>query len=561
LKAVAEFVENAIDAGAQCVTIVRGKDRGETYLRIVDDGAGIPRDEDGAPNFRYVATHICDSIKKRLKREGATGIQGEFGIGLLSFWTVGERLALTSTGADGRTWRMTMAKGSPEYEVSSTRRLVELGGVELEVRPLLPGLRLLTGEKIRTYLSSELRDRIRTSGVKIRIIDRPARAEYTVEPRRFSGRLLHGLPEVTVDDREIYVELYLNEHSPENEVALCRAGTRVIERITGLERFQAEPWTSGYLQGLIDAPPLNLTPGTRSGVIQDEAYAAVSEALAPLERRLNEIIEEQRRAEEESASRDVLKSVQKALREALLSLRSDEYDWFDLASRRGAGRGDDRTDAPRAPLFADEETGEAPPAFHEHAGPLHGVRIMPSSCVVPVLGERPFRAEAFDQSKRPIETADFAWRILEGEGALDTTEGAFVIFAAPETPGLVRLGVTAKKRGRKAKAEALITVAASLERTPPVPKDGGTRKGLPGYTFHNEPGADWRSRYDEPRNLIIVNKGHRDFVFASRNRARKLRYICRLFAKELILTNFTGLRDADLLERMVELSLYTEESL
>ena len=49
---------------------------------------GIPKDENGLPDFKHVATHICDSIKRRLKAQGAEGIQGEFGIGLLSFWTV-----------------------------------------------------------------------------------------------------------------------------------------------------------------------------------------------------------------------------------------------------------------------------------------------------------------------------------------------------------------------------------------------------------------------------------------------------------------------------------------
>ena len=85
LKAVAEFVENSIDARAGNINIVRGRQRGEPYLKIIDDGEGVRRDEAGVPDFRYVATHICDSIKKRLKRDGAQGIQGEFGIGLLSF--------------------------------------------------------------------------------------------------------------------------------------------------------------------------------------------------------------------------------------------------------------------------------------------------------------------------------------------------------------------------------------------------------------------------------------------------------------------------------------------
>jgi len=35
------------------------------------------------PDFQHVATHICDSVKRRLKAEAAEGIQGEFGIGLI----------------------------------------------------------------------------------------------------------------------------------------------------------------------------------------------------------------------------------------------------------------------------------------------------------------------------------------------------------------------------------------------------------------------------------------------------------------------------------------------
>ncbi|PIW68358.1 MAG: hypothetical protein COW10_02960, partial [Candidatus Omnitrophica bacterium CG12_big_fil_rev_8_21_14_0_65_42_8] len=65
----------------------------------------------------------------------------------------------------------------------------------------------------------------------------------------------------------------------------------------------------------------------------------------------------------------------------------------------------------------------------------------------------------------------------------------------------------------------------------------------------------------EKRNIVIINSGHRDFIYAGREKARKLRYICRLFAKELILQNFTGMSSEELLERLVELSLYTEENL
>ncbi len=77
LKAIAEFVENSVDAKAATITITRGREHGEHYLSIKDDGDGVPRDEEGRPNFKYVATHICDSIKRRLKAEGSgAGLQG-----------------------------------------------------------------------------------------------------------------------------------------------------------------------------------------------------------------------------------------------------------------------------------------------------------------------------------------------------------------------------------------------------------------------------------------------------------------------------------------------------
>jgi HSP90 family molecular chaperone len=110
LKAIAEFVENSIDAKATAIATTRGKEHGAHYLAIKDDGEGVPRDAQGLPDFKYVATHICDSINRHLKADGnETGLQGEFGIGLLSFWTVGDRLTLTSTGADQKAYQMTMS--------------------------------------------------------------------------------------------------------------------------------------------------------------------------------------------------------------------------------------------------------------------------------------------------------------------------------------------------------------------------------------------------------------------------------------------------------------------
>jgi hypothetical protein len=121
--------------------------------------------------------------------------------------------------------------------------------------------------------------------------------------------LLHQLPGVRATAGDVYVELYINEPKETNRVALFRHGTRVFEDISVVDELAKPPWTTRYLQGHIDAPFINLTPGTRSGIIHDEAYAALLEALIPLETNLTEILEAQRRAEEEQASRELLQTI------------------------------------------------------------------------------------------------------------------------------------------------------------------------------------------------------------------------------------------------------------
>jgi hypothetical protein len=332
------------------------------------------------------------------------------------------------------------------------------------------------------------------------------------------------------------------------------------------------PWTSGYVQGIIDAPYLNLTPGTRLGVIHDASLARLAEELAPLEARLAKIIEDQQRAEEERASRDVLRSVQGALKEALLALPQEEYDWFDL--HRGEGKR-------RPTTSAEGQAGEAAKAgeqavpmesagsaedfesqrqFFEYAGPLFSVVIAPTSSVIEVGGSRALRAIARDRARRPVEQdLAYAWRILEGDGALDPLDAEMAAFRATSEPGLVRIEVVVTQADVICRAEAQITVTASL-----VTKAGigdSTYPGIPGYTYHKAAGELWRSRFDAERNLVVINNGHRDFVYAARNKSLKLRYICRLFAKELVLKNFVGIPQDQLLERLLELTLYTEENL
>ena len=612
LKAVAEFVENSIDARARNIEIVRGRERGQPYLKIVDDGEGVRRDKAGAPDFRYVATHICDSIKKRLKRDGVQGIQGEFGIGLLSFWTLGENLRLSSSASDGTVHEMSMHRGEEGYAVRTRRALVTQRGTTLDIRPLLAGVRQFSGEKLNWYLASELRDRIRQSDVSVRINDRTARKSYTVTPREFDGRLIHELDNPETGFGEIKLELYLDDPSPARGVSLYRNGTRVVE-LAALDGFEEGPWSSGYVDGIVDAPFVNLTPGTRTGVIRDEAFATLREGLESVAQRLDTLIADLQRAEEERASERTLKSIRRAFREALLALPAEEYDWFEV-HRGGSGRRSEASTGPALepskrepgatvvePAGDDDET-TPPQEFFEIPGPLFSARISPASSVVKVGASRSLRAVCRDRSGRQVDQGVvFAWTLVEGGGHLDDPNAEIVAshgtnakgslatvafvpwagrcgwagggvgaqrmrradpamgrFHAPDEPGLTTLKLVATQRDVVCEAKALVTVTDSLI----ADRDGApARQGLPGYTYENAPGQLWRSRYEFDRELIVVNSGHRDFVFASQSRASQLRYIARLFVKELVLRNFPGASSGELLDRMLELMLYMESSL
>lgn len=576
LKAVAEFVENSIDARAKQIGIVRGKKNGAFYLKITDDGEGIPRDEQGLPDFRRVATHICDSIKKQFRSRGAEGIQGEFGIGLLSFWTVGQNLSMTCCGADGKPYQMTMAKDSPDFAVSRKRILLPFEGTDMMIHPLLPGLRSLTGEKIQRYLASELRDRIKETGVTVKVMDRTGRKEFIVVPRQFTGRLLHDLEPAETARGDIYLEIYLNDPGSVNRVGLYRRGTRVLPSITELDHFEKEPWTAGYLQGIVDAPFLSLTPGTRHGIIRDDHFDALCRAMAPVEKHLQKIIEEQRKAEEERSSRQVLRRVQRALKEAFLRLPQEEYDWFDIYGEKpqkkpgslfssGPMAGGSREKSSlegegpdNGPELLDHDGGQK--QFFEYAGPLFSALISPKSSVVAVDKRKKYRVICRDRSRRVVlDNLVYQWNIMDGEGHLDENHRESTTFIAPAEPCLTTLEVIVRQGDKTCRDEATITVTDSLMGQ--SSKTGKANKGLPGYTYRRAPGEIWRSRYDEEKNVIVINNGHRDFVYAGKQKSRKLRYICRLFCKELVRHNFPGLPTNELLERMIELSLYTEEHL
>jgi hypothetical protein len=201
-------------------------------------------------------------------------------------------------------------------------------------------------------------------------------------------------------------------------------------------------------------PSRSRAGGTRSGIIHDERHAALLEAIQPLEAHLNGLIEAQQRAEEEQASQQSLRAIQRTFREAILALPPEEYDWFDIQARARNESGPLRSGAEEGgSVGRGEGTGElgvAEPTFNpgvqlrffEHAGPLFSVVISPAASTPPVNEERCLRALPRDRSRRRVEKdLQFSWEAAEDGGSLASTVDQEVEYLAPATPGFARLKV------------------------------------------------------------------------------------------------------------------------
>jgi hypothetical protein len=59
----------------------------------------------------------------------------------------------------------------------------------------------------------------------------------------------------------------------------------------------------------------------------------------------------------------------------------------------------------------------------------------------------------------------------------------------------------------------------------------------------------------------VINSAHRDFLASRTAAARHRRYIGKLYAKEVVLTNFPHESPAEVMERLIEVTLRTEDAL
>jgi hypothetical protein len=578
-KALAELVQNSLDAGAGQVQIIRARERGTTALHVVDDGGGVlpelPREE----ALAYIATHIGHSRKRNLTPEQRRELmlQGKYGIGLLGFWSIGTHFEMRSQVDGSEPWALRMTEDEPRFEIERTRGRLALGRTRTEVvvRQLhRPAFVSLGGRRIADYLAAELRGQLLARPVVVSVHDRIARGRapklLQVQPVRYPGQPL-SLPEmIDTADGPLRIELYLlPEDGEAGHVTVSCAGTVVYDDLCEFELvdLRRSPWSSGRLTGMLDFAGFEVAPGTRRGVQPNEAAATFAAAVTALEEPIASLLahEQERLASELEA--DLLKQLQRAFRD--LPRLAPEYDFFAVreeSARMPAGGG---ADAAPAAEQAEAPAGVAEPAAGEEAaaggegeveeagelfppGPLASVEIEPPAARVPLLGTRRFRARPRAADGREIgEGVEFLWACSSDHCRIEG-DGRHATLRAGEELETLTVWVVATEGDRRTSAEAAVEVVE--EAREPMPASG-----IPQPEFVNEATGNWRSRFRDGQ--WQVNAGHRDYLIASESSRRKLRYLTALLAKEIVLHSFPHPQHAAVLERMVEVLTITERRL
>jgi hypothetical protein len=563
-KAIAELVQNSLDAGARRVSIRRQRVRGSLCIVVHDTGEGVLPDLERPAALEYLATHVGHSRKmgldpaERMKRV----VAGKYGVGLLGFWAVGRFLELRTRVAGSPPFALRLEEDSPRAEIFPLPQHVDAPATYTDVAVIdvhPAAQKALGGRRLADYLAAELRGQLLQRDVQLVVHDDVARGlaqkTFQVVPRRFAGERLDVPPEVEVPGHlPIRVELYLARGADRPAIQVACAGTLVADDVAQLEALglARNPWVGRELAGILDFAGFHVPPGARRGVMPDAAAGAFAEAmdgLSPLVERELERLAQERHA---ALDRDVVRELRRALRG--FTRRLPHYEMPRVAAREGeatpadAGAGVSEADSePQTPL---EDLALFP------VGPLSIVRIVPTAVRVAPGGQRRVRAVATDADGRAVDGTSFAWSATDGHavGLAVRGEGArCAVSVRSDAPlgvsGVLR--VQARVADRTAVAEANVEVAEN--------EADEARMGIPEPHLVSDAEGAWRSRMAGER--WEVNDAHEDYGALRGDPRARLRYLLALLAKEIVMRS-SGRNDAaDVLESLVEVLAHAERNL
>lgn len=565
-KAVAELVQNSLDAAARRIRLTRRRIHRFPVLIVEDDGEGVIPELSREDALHYLATHIGHSRKLGLTPEERAKrvVAGQYGVGLLGFWAIGRRLELRTRVGSSPLFALRLAENEPRASI--VKLPVHLDALATFTEVVVSEVhsaaqRVLGGRRLAEYLAAELRGQLLTRQVEITVHDRLARGlaqkHFPVVPRRFVGEKLSIPSTVEVPGyAPLRIELYLARGAEKSSVQVACAGTLVAEDVSELGALNLDhpPWVGRSLSGMIDFPAFSVAPGSRRGVVPDLAATAFVDALNGLTPLVERELDRLEREQAQAANRDILRDLRRALRG--LHRRLPNYELPSIEGRGTsegvAPTGEEVLEETQAAQLPDQEAVVELFPF----GPAACVRIEPPSIELAPGKERRVLAIATDQSGRRItQGATFAWATAVTGVSVRGNGARPAVIAAPDA----RVGATgpvhvsAECAGTAVSGEATITVVEPSE------EEEGMRLGIPEPKLVSDPGALWRSRLAGAS--WEINDAHEDYLALRSDSRARLRYLLALLAKEIVQRSYGQPGSGALLERMVEILAHAERNL
>jgi hypothetical protein len=582
LDFIRESVHNALDANASKIHVfIEREKRLPVAISVTDNGTGAPssrnaagkksqvlfsRDdahpewgETGRPQLEYIPRHAADSLKAQAPR---TNTVGEFGIGLYTFWALGEKLTLTTrarrpNGLPTECWALTMLKNQrgTRFDQVPIPEGFPITGTSVRVENMVEeALPLLRRDKVATWLSVQLRQRLLSLGKNVHLdVAGSDEESKVVEPRKYSGQSWDstGKPrKFNTPFGPVVCELYLlpETTSGDTGVAVTSNASLGYRRISDIEQLSRYPWNTTKIQGSIEFPAGRPTPSHDGFLPGKELNGFIQKMLQitpEIERDLKQV-EERQHSELDRKTRERLL---RAFAEGLKELDPNEYSPFKAKGGRGAGTA---VDSGREVPTELGQTGLRP----ESVLSLDHVTIHPSTLHILPEHRAEFRATAHDGAGRVIRSEiRFEWSIIIGGhlAVFDSDPRAsFVSLLARSALGPVTLRVTARQDSTARHCDALLDI---VQKLPKKRRSERTQPGVPTPDLRKDwPLESYRSKYDRTFNQIVINSTHPDFIRASNTGAPRDRetYILTAMSKELLIYNFQNDSVESILDRVVE---------
>jgi len=556
LVAIEQLVDNALTSGAKNVVVeLRKKGAHKSSPRVVvrDDGDGwhwVKDEKDphyGLPDLWYTVSHIGDSIKSKYdeyKRKREAGLEvGHFGIGLLSFWGLGERMTVTTRSklsADrlSESARMTWIRQCQDAEIDAPFKPgLEGSGTEIIVDRLIESqMALVTGRNVADFLKKACRPLLTRTGVRLIVDDHGKKIE--VRPSRFVGT---PFPVRRVSELELELYIPTSEVDPTmRHVSLFKVAEKVMDDVSHIPELNKSPWNDGRVYGVVSYPRGALTPD-RTGLVNDEHKAEFISLMLKATPQVVDFVDSEEKKLRELKSRET----SKIFREKWQTIfRELPESW----RRPGS---EDVVIPPETP----QDTPEKPVL-----GPLDHVDIVPADGSVLVNGIIGLKAMPRD-SRSNLITRDvlYGWQVIQGgtRARLDSTFGREATLVAGPKRGIVTVHVSAIEDGGLRKSSTNVHIVDFLP-VPSVSHPKGENPPNQGW-FSDPTGA--RSRYLKNFNVIEINAKHPDYKSAeSSGQSAELHYMLACYSRELALDRWMPLvRDPhELSEKVLELTILAE---